>query len=57
MVVMSVEQFAVLDNERRISTALLEAQGQVESGVGALDFYTISKSLRAKLVSNIDANA
>lgn len=56
MVVMSVEQFAALDNERRISTALIQAQAQVDSDVEMLDFKAVSKKLRAKLIRNTSEN-
>ncbi len=54
MVVMSIEQFETMKNNRRIDAALLEAESQALSGVPMLDFDEVSSSLRQKLVEKVE---
>lgn len=53
MVVMSIEQFEALQTEKRIDTALLEAQRQAESNPTRLEFEEVSASLRSRLAEKV----
>ncbi len=57
MVVMSMELFDALQNNRRVDIALLEAERQALSGTPTLDFNETSSALRQKLAAKINNHA
>ncbi len=53
MVVMSIELYEALQAEKRIDSALLEAQHQAGSDVKRLDFDEVSASQRKRLEEKV----
>ncbi len=54
MVVMSVENFELLRQERRINDSLLQAQEEALDNPSRYNFNEVSSNLRKKLIAKVD---
>ena len=54
MVVMSLEQYETIRSEKRIKSALHEAEAEAESNPARYDFTDVTRELRKKLIDRVE---